>query len=72
MVAAGLQQIDPGLAEAVHHTVDLEGDTAAAAAAAAAAGLAEAGLRGRTEELPEMKFGQYSITSGFAPLVSRM
>ena len=69
MVAAGLQRTDPGLAEAVHHTVDLEVDTAAAAAAA---GLAEAGLRGRTEELPEMKFGQYSITSGFAPLVSRM
>lgn len=41
----GLPQIDPG-PEAVHHIVDPEGDTAAAV------GQAEAGLPGKTEELP--------------------
>ena len=51
MVAVGLQRTGRGLAEAVHQIVvrPVEGGTAAAAAAA---GQAEAGLRGKTEELP--------------------
>lgn len=50
MVAVGLQQIDPGQADhqIVVHPAGLEEGTAVAAA-----GQAEAGLRGRTGELPE-------------------
>jgi len=48
MVAVGLQQIGPGQAghQIVVHPADLEEGTAAAV------GQAEAGHRGRTEELP--------------------
>ena len=50
MVAAGLQRIDLGQVDhQTVHPVDLEGDIAAAAAA----GQAEAGLLGKTGELPE-------------------
>ena len=60
MMGVGHQQIDLGLAEAARHIAvrpaDLEEGTVAAAGLAAgtavAAGPVEAGLRGRTEELP--------------------
>lgn len=51
MEAAGLQQIDPG--QAGHQIVDRPAGPGEGTAAAADAGQAEAGLQGRTGELPE-------------------